>query len=144
MKKIGIKEGNEIIAGFMGWININTVRPEFKLGRDIWQMHKNYLPIIIERIKSPLDKNYDAVERLNFDKSWDWLMPVVEKIAEMKYPINIYISHAQKTAYVHDLDEKHYVIRESSTIQSPIETTFRAVVDFIKIHNKTNTNNQLK
>lgn len=65
-------------------------------------------------------------------------MPVIEKIASLKYPINIYISHIQKIVSIYEMNKDYAVVRESEVRLSPIEVTYNVVVEFIKGYNKQN------
>lgn len=82
--------------------------------------------------------NYKTRNGINYHESFDTIEEVIEKIKELKYPIMIYQSHIQNTVEIYDLDSKHYIVRESSTILKPIEIIWLAVVKFIKIQNKKN------
>jgi len=77
-------------------------------------------------------------DRLKYHLSWSWLIPVIEKIAETKYPFNLYFSHIQNTATVYDVKERHYIIREGETqrMKPAILTAFTAVVEFIDYYNE--------
>ena len=77
---------------------------------------------------------------LEYHKSWDWLMPVVEKIENFIFDEN--------NSYNVTIGSTNYcVIQDSNgnTIEiikdngkSKLETTYQAVVEFINQHNKTN------
>lgn len=82
--------------------------------------------------------NYKTREGINYHESFDTIQSVIEKIKEMKYPIMIYQSHIQNTCEIYDLKGEHYIVRESSTILTPIELVWLTVVNFIKIYNKKN------
>lgn len=136
MTKQEILDGNRLIAEFMGLCVAEPRGWTVKLdGTDDYDLT---FPIECEfwdrgeRIKESVISHY-----LEFHSSYDWLMPVVEKIASMKFPINVYFSHIQNCTTVHELrSEALYLIRESNTIDKPIEILFKAVVEFIKGYNK--------
>lgn len=107
------EEGNKLIAEFMGWrkSGIHGWLPPNK--EDSWAYGK------------------DSILKYHF--SWDWLMPVVEKIGKHKY-------HDGETAYPRTFGmlspEQKYMVRfnrnqlfEGETL---IEATYDACVDFIK------------
>ena len=89
-------ENNKLIAEFMGiWPNNEGVYHISK--------HKAY-----------------HVENLSYHKSWDWLMPVVQKILDISF-------QDQGDA------EDFYSIRDC---MPDINHTYKAVVEFIKEYNK--------
>jgi hypothetical protein len=130
MKTEEIIKGNILIALFMGYTERFDLRTDGK--------PKYQAPITGDATHSMA---YSAEElehsmELQFNKSWDWIMPVVDKIKELKHPIYLYQSHVQSTVEIFEMKNDHYIIRESDTISKPIEVLFRAVVQFIKFYNK--------
>lgn len=80
-------------------------------------------------------------EKYRFHDSWEWIMSVVEKIAELKYPVALYFSHIQNSSSIHALNQNNDVVRVSLTRESiaAIEVVYRAVVEFIKGYNSDNS-----
>jgi len=78
---------------------------------------------------------------LQFHTSWDWLMPVVEKIESMNVSNDPYYSDStfQVTNFVQNwtasfLDRDNVeVVQEEGTTR--FEATYKAVVEFIKQYN---------
>ena len=109
-------ESNKLIAEFMG----------FKLRPDIaedWYIHTNR-PAHAMRLR---DAKYHA--------SWDWLMPVVEKIERMECDVLVMYGLPSKyQADISDVSKKY----RTKTYYSPsrIEATYRAVVEFIQWYNE--------
>ncbi len=115
---------NELIAIFMGW------RPT--VDGDGW-----YEPNLAFR------------DTLLFDESWDWLMPVVEKITGIPYEseevdngFGVKVTVVQRPylrtfGMIND-ENGHYMARfnRCALHMAPtlIEATYSAVVDFIKIY----------
>jgi hypothetical protein len=109
MNEQEILEGNKLIADFMGWHH-----------------HE--------------DKKYDAHEmsNLKYHTSWDWLMPVVEKIESLRS----FVSINSKSCGIWNYFNPMEVLRESPsnpnhhkvhcTGATKIEGTYKAVLDFIK------------
>jgi hypothetical protein len=91
---------NELIAEFMG-INFNSKEA-------------------YERWAPPICKKYGR-----YDTSWDWLIPVVEKI------------HFVAPVEVREINNESLSIFEFGSICIPIEDVYNAVVEFIKWHNST-------
>lgn len=68
----------------------------------------------------------------NYNTSWDWLMPVVEKIESLGYEFII----VESRCYVkHNTDHSIEELFHIETIGSKLETTYDAVVEFIKEYN---------
>ena len=64
-------------------------------------------------------------EELYFDVSWDWLMPVVEKI-------NLQVTLGHATGSIHKvIDKIHHRVKHTM-----IDATYQAVVEFIKQYNE--------
>ena len=79
-------------------------------------------------------KGYD-VENLNYQKSWDWLMPVVEKIEEDdEVDVNILLNGTRIFRWRTDTDIVNNVADIS--FDKKIEHVYDAVVEFIKQYNK--------
>lgn len=110
-----IIEGNKLIAEFMGLPKVEGYENVYRIndGKPNW---------------------YSTEPKYN--ESWDWIMPVVDKIKELKHPIYLYQSHIQSTVEIFEMKNDHYIIRESDTLSKPIEVLFRALVNFIEIYNK--------
>ena len=76
-------------------------------------------------------KGYD-VENLHYHISWDWLMPVVEKIESLGYHVDIVKGWTTIINQTEDrVDSKD--IQECDTNKK--EATYKAVVEFIKKYN---------
>ncbi len=143
-KEADIKGNNALIAQFMGWRKSSyTTYPD---GTEI--VHSLALG----------DKyvNYFEAE-LKYHSSWDWLMPVVEKISEHHYPE--YYEYGPKTdedgewddcAYLRTFGmrdkEGNYMVRfnANALYSAPtlIEATWMAVVEFIIDLNSLSKTNQ--
>jgi hypothetical protein len=83
---------------------------------------------------------------LSFDKSWDWLMPVVEKIAKIDnylYPDGMYKYFVQVELNVttgvaiEDMYGEGLVAIQEYEADSFVLNTYNAVVKFIKWYNET-------
>lgn len=109
---------NELIAEFMGWYIEGE--PEFKSPYEIWctptgaRMYPR---------TDPNGKRY--TEKFQYHESWDWLMPVVQKIGDLWSPdFNEMSIQAQ---HICDLP-----------LNSHIQQVYKEVVDFIKWYNQQN------
>jgi len=78
--------------------------------------------------------NNRSFEDLHYHSSWDWLMPVVEKIENFGYEFIIvesrcYVKHNTD----HSIEE---VFHMEGDVCSKLKTTYEAVVEFINQYNK--------
>lgn len=79
MKKI--TKNNKLIAKFMGFI-LNS----YTDGSLCWSFDFNNPSSNVEAYRNyPNSTKYNPLNKLQFDTSWDWLMPVVEKIEQLGY-----------------------------------------------------------
>lgn len=125
-----IVEGNWIIASFMGATITDGIG---YTGRNI---------------SFPTETNGLYVHKLTdlkYNSSWDWLMPVVEKIEDlergMAYNVemyNVWCVVTIGTQYAMTCDVEFTEIKYRT--ESKIESTWRCIVDFIKWYNYINSN----
>lgn len=75
------------------------------------------------------------VDGLNYDKSWDWLMPVVEKIELLQYEFEIASSGTQiiSTAYSEGDYYDEFTTYDSKE-ETKIQVVYKAIVKFVKWH----------
>ncbi len=74
---------------------------------------------------------YDGVfQPMQYDYSWNWLMPVVEKIEALGYTVNIFSN------MVHIYSDKHQIPLSIDTTFNKLRATYQAVVEFINWYNK--------
>jgi hypothetical protein len=113
-----VLSGNRLICDFMG------VKP------------KSYIPEVFYWQDAPffyvsehgMEKVMDAiVGYVKYHKSWDWLMPVVEKIIK-----TIGVKTYQECTYEEWAISTHLT---RMTIGMPIESVYYAVIDYIKYYN---------
>jgi hypothetical protein len=80
------------------------------------------------------DKGHDMLS-YQYHSSWDWLMPVVERIGEMP-SINFNLSSFDGAVFYDD-DYKHTASgnRIAKKENTMIQSTWLAVVEFIRWHN---------
>jgi len=79
---------------------------------------------------------------LKFHKSWDWLMPVVEKIESEFCSSNIhyYSAGMMKQEYVVEFLGYNIDYDNSQYDKSKIKAVYKAVIKFIKWYNKNKAN----
>lgn len=107
-----ILEGNKLIAEFMGF--------EFNKSKIIYD---------------PTDTNPEGkligypLSNLKYHSSWDWLIPVIDKIHSSNYYVDYYLS---------ELGQFNNGVHINTKF---IEVSFDSVIEFIKWYNsKQNTN----
>lgn len=126
MNKIDLN--NELIAEFM----------EFKFNATDSFGNNNYkLPDVYRTFL-----NCSHFDNLHFDKSWDWLIPVVEKIETLQLPQSIvsYTNSIEVMIYSNECSIE-YSGYQAGTIVSTHEDTkikavYKAIVEFINYYNK--------
>ena len=137
MSKKEIIEGNKLIAEFMGWtcstrISYNDNRKVlYKPNGTIFKYGKlTYL-----HNKNPWDAP------LKFHSSWDWLMPVVEKITTKdNYSVNIHYGTGATDSFAwctfYNNGEQITSDDINTDEQNLITAIWKSVIDFIKWYNK--------
>lgn len=119
------RESNQLIAEFMG--------QEFETSSKEWEIQRC---LNNGRIKKPF------VEHLDYNVSWDWLMPVVEKIESLNFEIDGEITSADVHIMYGDckiVDEDGAGLFEfyfhSTDSKDKRKATYKAVIEFIKWYN---------
>lgn len=111
-----MKTDNELIAEFMGMKHQIQVGP----------FGGEYL-----YVKNPVTKEFEIPK---FEISWDWLMPVVEKINKTSYgAVHLNRSEIFLHRYTRKKREELLDFRHDGSM---IEATYKAVVEFIKWYNQ--------
>ena len=130
------QENNKLISEFMGF----TLDTPPNIGGAVWYDNEEvYLHISSEF------KHSNCFKELQFHTSWDWLMPVVEKIEDF-FIIDNKNLEFQLVSYEDEIkivakhpDKKWEVIIEVDADGSgKRENTYKAVVEFIKYYNQLN------
>jgi hypothetical protein len=116
------EEGNKLIAEFDGWTFEN--RDEFNRPSKLLFARKATPYTIL------------LLENLEYHSSWDWLMPVVEKLHEgvgwMDGGADVTIHY--KNCHIEYMDED-VEYDESAQGETKIEAVWQAVVQFIQWYN---------
>jgi len=113
MKQNEIIEGNKVIADFAAL-----------------KSESGYWLLIVKS-----DSGWFNFLELKYNESWDWLMPVVEKIESLGY---YFMINKWTSAYTNGADGDRISI---TTVEgkTKILNTWKAVVEFIKWHNQNNS-----
>jgi hypothetical protein len=112
-------ESNKIIAEFMGFTN------EKNIG---WYDNEMRMPQIVYDVQ-----NGNCFDELLFNSSWDWLIPVVEKIESLGYFCMI-----NKWTSVYSGSSLEIIAISTVEGKSKIENTYKACFIFIEWFNKNN------
>lgn len=130
MTKKSILENNKLIAKFMNW----TFHPE---ERDTG------LEYIENTWSPPNSKKIYVLRELRFHKSWNLLMPVVEKIESLdKIDKRVYFKISGGEVFIGVLKgiqgtEYEFLYQENGYFEnSKINAVYKAVVEFIKWYNQ--------
>lgn len=109
-----VVNGNKIIAKFMGG--------EFRENLPYTYIKSGWF-------NTPANNSQHIAQDYDFKyhKSWEWLMPVVEKIEKENYGFKI----CRKVVEIYLDDSKETIIHVKE--ESKIKSLFKAVVEFIKI-----------
>lgn len=123
--------------------NKNKLIAEFMLGQGLVKVSNNIYSTVNE-----LDVPDDSltVEDLQYHTSWEWLMPVVEKIETIQLPtpsmVKIKVEISGTSCRIHKgtwndnregFISKYFQPDEKG---SKTESTYKAIVEFIKWYNK--------
>lgn len=142
MSEVNVIKGNKLIAEFMGGKPKNHPLGCGNMGYKF--------PVLIGK-GSTLGADWYSYDALKFDTSWDWLMPVVEKIESIGATwVQINGRHCDIWNYF-DVRE---VLRNGDSVEetrkfkvrgngkTKIEATYSAVLQFITWYNNNSTQSQ--
>jgi hypothetical protein len=127
-----ILEGNKLIAEFMGWEYAQNV---------IGNSKSSFI------YKDSGGTTYANEEMFKYHSSWDWLMPVVEKIEkdiskEPFYGFTVRIADRCCLIACHQKNKQDGVIYQTPWGFRPllkIDAVYQAVIEFIKWYNQNKT-----
>jgi hypothetical protein len=123
MSEVNVIEGNKLIATFDGW--------KFEL------IEKQGLVLVSGScyFKDTWEEvNKFCGEKLKYHTSWDWLMPVVEKIEHEITPVEILDFQCRISRTIYNPEQ---ILTTSD--ESKIAAVYNAVVQFIKFYNNNST-----
>jgi hypothetical protein len=116
--QMNTQENNQLIAEFMNL--------------DMYPPHDDY-PLLYDYSPVDQDPQWYAIEELQYHTSWDWLMPVVEKIESIGYEV---ITSESRCKIKHNTDHSIQEVVSIDILGTKIEATHQAVVEFIKWYNE--------
>ena len=125
-----IIEGNKLIAEFMGgerhWLN--GMKEPFT-DDTIW----GYYDVGVNIISTYSGRPIALVNDLKYHTSWDWLMPVVEKIESLGYEVligkNLYRENSHHCMIHNQGDSIYYELEDSVKIVA----VWKTIVEFINL-----------
>lgn len=115
-----IIQGNKLIAEFMGYELYNGL-------------------FIHSESETPIGNTFYP-DQSKYHSSWDWLMPVVEKMESKGFEVQIGRSlFVKNTNYcmIHDIGNAFCI--EHEDVADKIIVVYRAVIEFIKWYNQNKT-----
>lgn len=77
------------------------------------------------------------INDIKFHSSWDWLMPVVEKIESLGFTVSIYHNICKIEKNIDYLTNEEYV-QLRKDFNSKLDSVYQTVVEFIKKYNNEN------
>lgn len=121
-----LEEGNKLIAEFMGSTVTDklTCKP-YPSGLPSWAMRM-------------YDFDTLRIGGYDYNSSWDWLMPVVEKIEKMGYDSRIHGNNSDDGFICDFVDSENNEWGLAITHTTKIEAVWLAVIDFIKFYKSQN------
>jgi hypothetical protein len=121
MSEATILENNKLIAEFMGFVEGVDV--------PVWDV----MPYVreLKDIATGIPCSVPITEYLAFDTSYDWLMPVIEKIVDINDNVFwIIIGGDNEVGFNNNTGSRNEINYNG------IESTYQKVVEFIKWYNK--------
>lgn len=129
-----ILEGNKIIARFDGWYQNDLINP----GTDINWFHPVHSTRVYDKLQLPR-----SAAAFKYQTSWDWLMPVIIKIAQHRYvtygdaPINFQYAWPRTFGMI-DEDGRFMFRFNAAQLHAAvtlIDAAWLAVIDWLTFYN---------
>jgi len=140
MKK-EFSEGNKFIAEFMGFEKVRVGyfddSSETKWQRDnrAW-LDKNEIESVGNYIVNIKKNKCIEWNEVAYHKSFDWLMPVVDKIRDNNCLVSIRFNRQMKTTNTVIACFENKWVKDVEVSGIGIESTYKAVIEFIKWYNQ--------
>jgi len=127
-----IQDGNKLVAEFMGAFLIYFTDRSNETSQ-VWMSEDNLL-------SGGQSLKGNSINGLKFHSSWDWLMPVVEKIESLGFQFDILgrkLEFSNERIYCIWLwDDEQKIHIECPEADSKIEAVYLGGIEFIKWYNK--------
>lgn len=142
-----IDQMNEAIAVFMGFekVHVGFFRckdgdpvndeTEWQVANDEW-LDKMGIEDVGDFIVNVKEDKYHNWEDVNYHTSWDWMMPVVEKIRNLGYHIEITISVDCSVDIIKLRGDPSKDVLHIVAYSSAIDAVYTAIYQFITWYNQ--------
>ena len=116
----------KLIASFMG----------LKQSDRLYKDHFTYVGDDIIKAGLPFSNGImgNCMDNLPFSSDWNWLMAVADKIESLNFEVAI----RGITVTIYSTTDKNPYFQPHSVCSTKIESTYKAIVEFINWYNKTN------
>ena len=132
-----LSENNKLIVNFMGgFITEDGYRAHLPILDQETRIH-NVMGSPPSRLKEAFEIKY--THELEYHKSWDWIMPVVDKIENLSVSKfqNISIGSGEVSiAFANENPPNEYLFIYIDFKENKLNTVYEAVVEFIKWYNR--------
>jgi hypothetical protein len=135
-----IEGGNRLIAAFLGVQCIKYEINHFESSYRMADVSGNYFEGFWAYTTQQLAED-DFYKNAKYHTSWEWLMPVVERIESMGTIVEISLCLGRMCRIIKGSFKQPTITISNQESNSTIEAVWLAVVDFIKWHNQQNLNN---
>jgi len=117
------KESNRLIAEFMG------VKPSLYAHGHYVYSDMPWFSVRHDNFEDTMDS---IAEYVKYHKKWDWLMPVVERIEGIGFPVDIF----GRAVSIHKQDGESVIDLSGVSYENKMSTVYNAVVLFIMWYNE--------
>lgn len=141
-----MEEKNKLIAEFMGLkvsaitkiVNGTRQQGYYLLTEDLILLREHEEVIGGECVDILSEADYALPEEMRYNTSWDWLMPVVEKIESLRgfTKVNGYFILDSIGNYSRFILDDGTRIFESEIASTKLYSVFKAVIEFIEWYNE--------
>lgn len=142
MESNTLPSDNELIAQFMGFERIEVGYTGTDSETQWQREHREWMDEVmmdsvgIYYVNVPENK-YEWEDDIAYDTSWDWLMPVIQKIDSL-YDKAFPPDFVQKLLAKEPTIDDHYMDVIALPLSTKINEAHKAVVEFIKYYNSQN------
>jgi len=136
-QNLSVREGNKILAQFMGVV-VSTPYPDNK--EEIYYHYDFGTCTHKSDYKSPDNRRHHTEHTIKYFSSWDWIMPVVDKVTEICEE-----SHKNNAIQYNDVSindcsfEINYLINcisyDKEKEETKLQMVWRGLVNFINNYN---------
>ena len=117
-----VSANNKLIAEFMGIFAVDIDEQD-----GFWYSIDGLMPHGYDKI---------MLEAIKYNSSWDWLMPVVEKIGELYHQVKIEINEGFPYCEIICYSEGNCVEEFRNENETTIQAIYEVVLEFIKWYNQ--------